>query len=967
VFCGSCGRENLDEVQFCVGCGANLAAQRTPPPPSGGHRAGALDPTAPPLPPRSGPVTPVPSAGPNDPTIRSPFPGPARPRTGRRDAVSDVSPVLDRSVGAHMTGGALATPPPPSGGFRSPPVGRSVGFGRTGGVAADDDTAALLAEGDTLAERYVVRALLGRGGMGAVYRVTDSIRGVDVALKVMLPSLLLRERALERFVHEAELALRLAHDGIVRVFDVGEDRPRGLRFYTMELVEGLSLRDWIEEKRKLHEEVRAEEALKIVGELLEALAYAHQTTVHRDLKPENVMLMRDGRVPGESEGVSEAKRSGGSPRPPGLGLSVKILDFGIAKLQEGRQLTSTSTALGTVYYMAPEQQTDAASADARADLYSVAVILYELLTGRLPVGRFRLPSEEFARERERVGEGTRAERASRKALSPKIDALLLRGLEADPARRQPSAQAMLAELREAERQLPGGAGGGARPGRAWKVALGVVIAGIAIGGGVAVLLPKLPPRDGSARAGKAPVAPAREPAASPEQAKPPSPPSPREEPAVAPPHEERRSEPTPPPAAAAAPAIVSLEPADGAVVRGSGGVDVRGRVEHEVRVVTVNGIEARLAQDGTFAQRVPAAERLAVRASGPGGEDGREVRLAIDDDPPEIRPDLPPRSVVAEDSVALAGEVRDAHPGATVLVDGVAHRLVDGRFRAPPRRLAPGANTFKIEASDAAGNTARTEVVVVLDADAPQLELDGGAGELLTNRPSVTISGRVVDANPLGVEIGGRPRVDCDARGAFSATLPLSEGENAFEIRAVDAAGNRSPPLVRRVVLDTQAPEVRFDAPPAHVAPGSVEVGGAVSKDGCEVSVDGAPAAVEGRRFRATVQVQESRTVIALARDRARNEGRGEIAIAVAADLGEIVRLDAGFRLVVVRAEARGAVKVGDIVEALHAGRPVGKLKVTRVLKPTADAPEGSFSTEPDRGGPVEPFHVGDRVRIVKE
>jgi hypothetical protein len=431
---------------------------------------------------------------------------------------------------------------------------------------------------------------------------------------------------------------------------------------------------------------------------------------------------------------------------------------------------------------------------------------------------------------------------------------------------------------------------------------------------------------------------------------------------------EPSAKPTPEPAAtptpAARPAIVALEPADGAVFR-SGSVTVRGRAEHDVARVTVNGKQARLGAGGAFTADVPAAARISVRASGPGGDDEREVRLAIDDDRPEVRPELPPQSIVADERVVLAGEVRDAHPGRSVAVNGVSEPAPGGRFRVE-RRLAPGRNEFVIAATDAAGNTGEARVVLVLDRDPPTLELTQPDAELFTSAAETLFTGRVVDANPAAVEIGAS-RFEVAADGAFSQRVPLADGENAIDVRAVDAAGNRSLTARRRIVRDAHPPALAPDAPPARILPGKFDLTGTVDKDGCTIEVDGVPAAREGRRFRASFTLDATRTFAVVARDRAGNEARASVTVVVAADLGDILRVDAAMNRVVVRLEARGGVKAGDLVEALHAGRPVGRLKVARLLPPAADAPEGCFSCEPDRGGTTEPFHAGDRVRSVNE
>ncbi len=367
MFCAFCGTENVDEARFCIGCRAELATQRTPGTRTPAARAAAAQ--APTLPLRSPAGLPSPPPYPSPP-LASPFPAP-----GPRAALS----LGERATGA------------------------DAGAGLAGATAAPDHAIRELKPGAVLADRYEVGDLLGLGGMGAVYGVRDRLRDVDVALKVMLPSLVAGDTALKRFRQEAEVALRLSHPGIVRVFDVGEDRGRGLRFYTMELLEGPTLRGWLEERRRRGEPPSVGEALDIVRQLLEALDYAHRVTVHRDLKPENVAFLPDG--------------------------TVKILDFGIAKLASPSALTAAQAVLGTAYYMAPEQQRDPGAVDRRADIFSVAVILYELLTLELPVGRFQSPSEV------------------RRSLPPELDAVVLRGLESRPEKRYGSAAELLEEVR----------------------------------------------------------------------------------------------------------------------------------------------------------------------------------------------------------------------------------------------------------------------------------------------------------------------------------------------------------------------------------------------------------------------------------------------------------------------------------------------------------------------------------------
>ena len=221
---------------------------------------------------------------------------------------------------------------------------------------AAEHRAVYLRTGDLVAKRFQVVKLLGFGGMGAVYHVKDrELHGQDRALKVMLPSLLRSDTARERFLSEVSISQQLGHPGIVRVHDLGEDPGRGFRFFTMEYVEGQTLNRLLKERGG---KLPVDEALDITRQLCDALEYAHQHTVHRDLKPQNVMVQPDGRI--------------------------KVLDFGLAKLMSPGRMTRSSMALGTAYYQAPEQSVHLSELDQRADIYSMGVILYQMLTAQIP-------------------------------------------------------------------------------------------------------------------------------------------------------------------------------------------------------------------------------------------------------------------------------------------------------------------------------------------------------------------------------------------------------------------------------------------------------------------------------------------------------------------------------------------------------------------------------------------------------
>lgn len=219
-----------------------------------------------------------------------------------------------------------------------------------------------------------VLEVLGHGGMGAVYKVRQKRLDRLAALKIVRPDVANDPAFTARFDREARTLARLNHPNIVGVYDFGDvDGPaiggessRALFYFLMEYVDGVNLRQLIEMRQ-----VSAEQALSIVSQVCDALQYAHdQGVIHRDIKPENILLDESGRV--------------------------KIADFGLAKLGvegDDLRLTGTNQVLGTMRYMAPEQMHGSASVDHRADIYSLGVVLYEMLTGETPVGVFAAPSK----------------------------------------------------------------------------------------------------------------------------------------------------------------------------------------------------------------------------------------------------------------------------------------------------------------------------------------------------------------------------------------------------------------------------------------------------------------------------------------------------------------------------------------------------------------------------------------------
>lgn len=263
---------------------------------------------------------------------------------------------------------------------------------------------------ETLAKQFPqleFRSLLGTGGMGAVYLARQKSLDRAVAIKI-LPAEIARDPAFaERFQREARTLARLNHPNIVTIFESGQVGP--WCYLLMEYVDGITLRQAISDGG-----LAPKDSLEVVRQLCDALQYAHEMgVVHRDIKPENVLLDARGRI--------------------------KIADFGLAKLVGGERgdftLTRSHQVMGTWHYMAPEQFERPSDVDHRADLYSLGVVFYELLTGHLPVGRFEPPSE-------------------RARVDASIDAVVLRALERQPQKRYQRAS----ELREALERVPSAAG-----------------------------------------------------------------------------------------------------------------------------------------------------------------------------------------------------------------------------------------------------------------------------------------------------------------------------------------------------------------------------------------------------------------------------------------------------------------------------------------------------------------------------
>jgi eukaryotic-like serine/threonine-protein kinase len=302
---------------------------------------------------------------PAPPGVRAPFPGEssgsnipapfddgatridaAPPRHDPDATIVDGAPLVDPE--ATLVDSDATISPPPS--FRrtptptpKPPPSRI--YGSYG-------SAAVFQIGDVLGGRYEILQLLGEGGMGAVYKAADRELDTFVALKVIRPELASDPSILARFKQELLLAHQVTHRNVIRIYDLGE--AQGVKFITMEFIEGKDLRSLIREKRKF----TPEEAVDVIQQVCQALQAAHSVNViHRDLKPQNIMRDGSGRI--------------------------LVMDFGLARTVAGEGMTQTGALVGTMEYMSPEQALGK-DLDQRSDLFALGLILYEMLTGKTP-------------------------------------------------------------------------------------------------------------------------------------------------------------------------------------------------------------------------------------------------------------------------------------------------------------------------------------------------------------------------------------------------------------------------------------------------------------------------------------------------------------------------------------------------------------------------------------------------------
>ena len=268
--------------------------------------------------------------------------------------------------------------------------------------------------GKRLDARYEIQELIGVGGMAVVYRAYDIIEDKIVAIKILKDEFLGNKEFVRRFKNESKAIAVLSHPNIVKVYDVSFGTK--IQYIVMEYIDGITLKEFISQ-RKI---IKWKDALYFVNQILSALKHAHSKgVIHRDIKPQNIMLLKDG--------------------------TIKVTDFGIARFSRNETQTMTDRAIGSVHYISPEQAKGSVI-DEKADIYSVGVMLYEMLTGKLPFEADNAVSVAIMQ--------MQAKPKPLREINPDIpeglEQITLRAMEKNPANRYATAEEMLVDIKKLE-------------------------------------------------------------------------------------------------------------------------------------------------------------------------------------------------------------------------------------------------------------------------------------------------------------------------------------------------------------------------------------------------------------------------------------------------------------------------------------------------------------------------------------
>lgn len=269
-------------------------------------------------------------------------------------------------------------------------------------TADDKSTPRTIEPGAVLLDRYVVEEQVAEGGMAAIHTAQDRRTGRQVALKVLYPFYSQNEVVRARFINEGRIQRYLDHPNIINVYDIVEEPVLTI---LMEYIDGPSLEDYLGD----HGPLSLQELLNLMLPVLSAIGFAHhQGVIHRDIKPSNILL-----------------------KPTSAGLVPKVMDFGVAKVERGKELTAAGTTVGTLHYMSPEQIVGSKDIDGRADIYSLGVTIYKLCTGDVPFNA----STEFALMMAQVEADPTPPRDLRPELSTDLEEIILKTLSKKPEHR----------------------------------------------------------------------------------------------------------------------------------------------------------------------------------------------------------------------------------------------------------------------------------------------------------------------------------------------------------------------------------------------------------------------------------------------------------------------------------------------------------------------------------------------------